>query len=457
MEKECAHFDSDGSVNFGRRYRIEKELGRGGMGAVFAVFDLETGKKAAVKRLHRKHLKNEEIVRRFHREANLVASLRHPGICPVLYTGADRDGVPYFAMPLLKGRNLGSVIKETERIDITHMVSVIGSVLDALAYAHAHGVLHRDIKPDNVFICDESSGDQCVKILDFGISKISNGRLAREISTCTGAVFGTPHYMSPEQARGAKHIDNRADIFSVGIMLYEALTKQKPFDGRVYNDVIVKLVSEPFLPPTSINPSIPKAVEKVIIKAMARHPDDRYSSAEEMKDALDEAARSTGLEPADICFTVATTVHEVEGEVWVKRDSAQHAPWSRKRFCALSLVFLFLLGMVGFCLSMVFVETEEHTHMESTSNSVLDSHSKVDANETKTATRSVFSVSVAPCVAIDSSREKPSTQVKSRVLRHQKSKATPPFVPEPESEPITSKYESSPIIGRLGTKVVAHF
>ncbi|MFH2007585.1 MAG: serine/threonine-protein kinase [bacterium] len=282
------------------KYEITRLIGEGGMGAVYEAHHKFIGRKVAVKFLHAQYATNPQAIQRFLQEAQIAGSLGHANICEVTDIGRTEDGAPYMLMPLLKGCSLGEEMNALDGLLPTSRVfDIIYQTLTALQRAHDEGIVHRDLKPDNIFLTHMGDREDFVKILDFGISKIVSGTGSMPgVSgglTTTGMVLGTPYYMAPEQAKGAKDLDHRVDIYAVGVILYELLTGQTPFQAESYNEIIVKIVMEPFPTPRSINARIPVAVEEVVLKAMARDPGERFKSARDFKHALLTQARESEM------------------------------------------------------------------------------------------------------------------------------------------------------------------
>lgn len=280
------------------KYEVIRLLGEGGMGAVYEAHHKVIGRKVAVKFLHPEFAANPQAIQRFQQEAQIAGSLGHANICEVTDIGRTDDGSPYMLMPLLEGMSLGEKMNEDVGLLPTSLVfDIIYQTLTALQRAHDGGIVHRDLKPDNIFLTRMGDREDFIKILDFGISKIvsGSGPGAEAGLTTTGMVLGTPYYMAPEQARGAKGLDHRVDIYAMGVILYELLTGTTPFQAESYNEIIVKIVMEPFPTPRSLNSEIPVNVEEVILKAMARDPDERFSSARGFKRALLNRARESAM------------------------------------------------------------------------------------------------------------------------------------------------------------------
>ena len=436
------------------------------MGTVYAVEDVARRRRLAVKKLHRAHLENDNIRKRFQRESALLATLSHPGICPVLRSGFASDGTPYFAMPLLRGTDLARLIGDGKRPGIEAAVHIACALLDALEYAHGRGVLHRDIKPGNVFVC-ESEADG-VKLLDFGISKIADesGTYA-EITTATGAVLGTPHYMAPEQARGVKHIDHRADLFSVGVILYEMLAGRKPFEGRGYNDVIIKLVSEPFVPPSRLNSDVPPAVERIVLRAMSRHPDDRYGSAAEMRDALRSAMSDATGADATQGIEAVSTAHEGGTETPFVPTDIGRAGMTRWRSRAVGA--LVIAALVGCRLwRPVFDEAKSKFSAPPPSPSAISARQPFDEDEASPQEIGDAVVSAVPIsrgtasagCKTEGKKERtppPPEQPTKSSKRPNRPRSSGGAVKTPGSNGGREADDRESIPGRLGTKIVTTF
>ncbi len=278
---------------FEGRYRIERVLGAGGMGEVYVASHTALERKVAVKRLHAQYTSDPDVVQRFIQEAKLAASIGHDNICEVIDIGTTDDGAPYLVMPILEGCTLCELLDSTPRFPIKRLADIICQTLSALQAAHGARIVHRDLKPDNIFITSYGDREDFVKLLDFGISKILDQDSVSQL-TQTGTVLGTPYYMAPEQARGARQIDQRVDIYAMGVILYEGLTGTRPYEGHSYNEIMFKILAEPFHTPRVVDPSVPPAIERVVLKAMSKDPDERYENAEAMRDALKTALLETG-------------------------------------------------------------------------------------------------------------------------------------------------------------------
>lgn len=289
------------------KYRIEKKLGEGGMGKIYLARHVTLGKRFAIKTLHPDFTRNREALERFRREAITTAQLEHPNILGMADMDQLEDGTAYIVMEFLEGRELRASLNETPVLPLPRAVHIFSQVCRALAAAHDKGIVHRDMKPENVFLVEREGDPDFVKVLDFGISKI---RQAGSKLTQTGMVIGTPHYMSPEQARGDSNLDHRSDIYTVGVMLYEALTGRLPLQADNPTGVLVKILTEEPPPPSAVNPAIPPAVEQVILRAMAKDPNARFASCRELAQALQ---RATGILDGTTAYAAAATAGMTAG------------------------------------------------------------------------------------------------------------------------------------------------
>jgi serine/threonine-protein kinase len=262
----------------GGRYLLEAEVASGGMGAVWRARDQVLGRPVAVKVLHDRLARDPDLLERFRLEAIAAARLSHPNVVRVFDTGID-DGVCFIVMELFEGATLESILLDQGPLPGSDAVRVVRSVLHGLAHAHRQGVIHRDVKPGNVLI--DPSG--LVKVTDFGIAKAA---FAASDLTTTGQLLGTARYLAPEQVAG-EGVDHRADLYACGVVLYESLTGRPPFEGGSHiATATMRLTQEP-PPPGSLRPGIPRRLETATMQALARDPDHRFQSADEMSSALD--------------------------------------------------------------------------------------------------------------------------------------------------------------------------
>ena len=268
------------------RYRVARMIGKGGMGEVYLGVQPDIGSRVAIKVLPPGGAENRVLVDRFFAEARAVNLIRHEGIVNVLDLSTLPDGRPYIVMEFLEGAPLSSFI-DHGALALGTLASLVIDVASALTAAHEHGIVHRDLKPDNVYVT--AAGRP--KVLDFGIAKLRPELSAMEVATQTGALLGTPHYMSPEQALG-RAVDQRSDIYSLGVILFEAATARRPFEADSLFELLRHHVDTPPPSPLSLRPDMPAAYADVILRALAKDPAARFQSADELARALHEAARN---------------------------------------------------------------------------------------------------------------------------------------------------------------------
>lgn len=276
------------------KYRLQRLLGVGSVGAVYAAVHRFTGRHVALKLLGTEVASIEGFATRFLREARAASAIGHPAICDVLDAGRDQDGSLYLCLELLEGKDLGEAI-EGQELRLDEIVEVGLQLLDGLAAAHARGIVHRDVKPENVFLTWDERGELHVKILDFGIAKDTKEGPGLS-ATQQGAVLGTPYYMSPEQADGAP-VDARADLWSVGAVLYHALADRPPYVAATYGRLVAKILHEDPPPLDELRPDLPPWLIRVIARALVRDRDERWASAQRMASAL---RRRGGPEPTGV-------------------------------------------------------------------------------------------------------------------------------------------------------------
>ncbi len=285
------------------KYRIVRLLGEGGMGAVFEGENTRIHRRVAIKVLHKSVAGQEDVVQRFEREAQAAGRIGSEHIVEVLDLGDLPNGDRYMVMEFMDGESLSERIEKTGRLDPVDIVPIAEQLLEALGAAHGAGIIHRDLKPDNIYLLKQQAGRKdFLKILDFGISKFSplSGESGLSM-TRTGSVMGTPYYMAPEQAKGGKDLDHRADLYSAGVLLYECATGVVPFNAETFNELLFKIVLESPPPVEERVPGIDLDFAAIVRKSMERDADDRYATAEEFRAAIlkwAETGRASAAAPA---------------------------------------------------------------------------------------------------------------------------------------------------------------
>ncbi len=273
------------------RYKLLRPLGQGSQAFVWAAEHLALGSQVAVKLIDPELAKQEDARERFAREATAAAKLRSAHVVQMLDHGIDGDQ-PFIVMELLEGQDLFDRLQDRQRLTITETSKILTQVARALMRAHAEGIIHRDLKPENVFLV-KNDDEEFAKVLDFGVAKVTTPAKAAMTRTGVGTLIGTPHYMSPEQVKGLTEIDHRSDLWSLGIIGYQCVTGQLPFDSEGVGDLLIKItMSTPRLP-SSLFKDLPPAFDAWFKRACAKEPGDRFQTAREMADAL---ARSAGTE-----------------------------------------------------------------------------------------------------------------------------------------------------------------
>lgn len=313
------------------KYRIDRKLGEGGMGAVYQGEHTLIGRQVAIKLLRPEIAQEEQLLTRFQREARAATSIGHDHIVDVTDMGKLDDGSAYMVLEYLDGRELGDDMAQ-ERLPIERLVHIVVQVCDALAAAHDLGIIHRDLKPANIFLINKAGDPDFVKVLDFGVAKARGEEGQNETLTQTGIALGTPAYMAPEQAQNVKAIDHRADIYSLGVIMYEALSGCRPFSGESFVQLMVSVVCDE--PPSlkTMRPDLPDELTSLIDRLLSKNPDDRVADCRELAALL---APFAGLEPASVRAALTPTPKAAEGQPSSKSEasdppkSTEAAPASR--------------------------------------------------------------------------------------------------------------------------------
>jgi serine/threonine-protein kinase len=294
------------------------------MGQVHEAIHVSIGKRLAIKVLHPWLAIKEEMVERFEQEAKAAATVDHPAVVDIFDAGVTDDGVHFLVMELLEGETVADLLRRQRQLDVKLALSIVCRLLMILAHAHERGVIHRDIKPANVFLVRSTLSQDAVKLLDFGISKIPSAPEADPDTrrSPTGGYLGTPHYVAPEQMLGFQDADARSDLFSVGVVLYRALTGRVPYEEKHGRPLLFSMVRETAKPPSAYRNDLPEGLDAAAVKAVSPSPHERYQSAVEMlsdllpfteRDATERDGQATQLSPPlDRDFEMCLEVTKVE-------------------------------------------------------------------------------------------------------------------------------------------------
>jgi len=278
-------FEMKGRVLAGR-YEVGDQVARGGMAVVYSGVHLGIGRRIAFKFLLPRYSVLPAARRRFRNEARIASSLRCSSVVSFFDTGRTDEGILYHVMEFLDGRDLGHILRDAREIPVDWAVRVTIQALWALKAVHSSGVVHRDLKPGNLFLAEQPGGGWMVKIVDFGLSRPGPLHEVEPAVTNPGSVVGTPHYLAPEQAMEQETVDARADLYSIGVVLYRMLARRFPFEGRGYTDVILAKVRGGAVPVDTVRPDLPPGLADVVMRAMARDPVDRHPDAGAFVQAL---------------------------------------------------------------------------------------------------------------------------------------------------------------------------
>ena len=302
------------------KYCVEERLGAGGMGAVYRARHLSMDRPVAIKFLQERFIEDEAARVRLQTEARAAVKLRHPNAVAVTDCGQTAEGSVYIVMELLEGRTLREIVSREAPLETARAISIMLQASDAVAAAHEAGIIHRDLKPSNILITQSAEQPAVVKVLDFGIAKVSADD-DEDVSTPaqTNTVIGTPRYMSPEQNNGSE-LTPATDVYSLGVILYEMLTGMVPFSGATPAEIAEKHANLPPHAPREIVPAIPEEIERIVMHALEKQPSDRPANAREFRSGLLETAERLGLE-----YHAVKSAPDIE----VLRDSGVESPSGR--------------------------------------------------------------------------------------------------------------------------------
>ncbi len=325
----------------GDKYEVKKLVGQGGFAEVYEVWDKDLERRLAVKVLRADVAWTPGTIERFQRETRAAAKLEHPNILPIHFVGQG-EGLAYYAMPFVDGMSLGELLKRSGALPAERALAIIIPILDALEHAHRAGLLHRDVKPDNIML-DTQRGRPL--LVDFGIARRIDADAGASL-TQTGLVIGTPHYMSPEQALGDPNLGPGSDLYSLGAVLFQMVTGAPPFDGDSSQQIVGKHIAEPPPAASDMNPKVPRELSEVILRLLEKQPADRFPSAAEVIAAL-ESDKQPGTMRSRASAAAAATELLVSGATTKGRKVGRAAGWKGRRPMWMGIAVLLLLGLGG--------------------------------------------------------------------------------------------------------------
>src|SRR4051812_23022624 len=309
------------------KYRVERVLGQGGMGVVVAAHHVVLDELVAIKFLLPEALQSAEAVARFEREARAAVKIKSEHVARVTDVGRLETGAPYMVMELLRGRDLAELLREQGPLSLTDVADYLLQAGEAIAEAHGLGIVHRDLKPPNLFLTQRADGSSCVKILDFGISKLTNASAsADQVMTSTLAVMGSPLYMSPEQLMSARDVDMRTDIWALGVICFELLTGTLPFEGETLPQLIMSINLRPPRSLRSFRPDLPLEVEQMLLRCLSKDPAKRFANVAELAAELVKYAPRHALLSAERIERLARSAGFSPGALEARPSSAGRVP-----------------------------------------------------------------------------------------------------------------------------------
>jgi serine/threonine-protein kinase len=407
-----------GSVVAGK-YRVDRVLGRGGMGAVFSATNTTIGKRVALKFLTREAARDRSATERFQREAEAAGVIESEHIVHVFDSGTSEEGLPFLVMELLSGEDLRTCLQREGMLPVARAVDIATQVLRGLVRAHEAGIIHRDLKPDNVFLCRRDDGTTLAKIVDFGISKLSHGRAAKTL-TRRGMVLGTAYYMAPEQAEAAEGVDHRADLYGVGTILFEMLAGRPPHVAPTHEAVLVAICTQDAPDVRSLRAETPAELARVLGRALARNRDDRISSAREFLEALGGAPGSTS----------AARALPANGPT-----RAAHAPTTTERLrlgSRRTVVAAVVAALLGFTLTAVLVARSKTSAR--TPHGELPANAPSARSAPRETTTPATSVVVVPLASVGGAGPPPSATSAPRAGTPSAAERRPRAAPKSSSE-----------------------
>ena len=434
------------------KFRIERVLGRGGMGVVVAATHLQLDERVALKFLLPDALSNPEAVERFAREARAAVKIKSEHVARVSDVGTLESGSPYMVMEYLQGQDLASWIRSSGAMAIPAAVEFLLQACEAIAEAHALGIVHRDLKPANLFVTRRADGSVCIKVLDFGISKVTSPGAGPDLGmTKTTSVMGSPLYMSPEQMSSTRNVDMRTDIWALGVILYEALTGRVPFDAETMPQLCGMILQDPPHPLRDLRPDVPEALQAVVFHCLEKNREHRFSNvadlafalapfgapaAERSAERISRVLGAAGINRSP-AFAVSASVQRTEGSTTTNWDAASGPKRSRAPLLLGVVVLALALGIALFIAARRHAPVEASTDAGSVKAVAAAPLNAVPVPVPEPAPSPVLKAEAPPVVAPTVSALPSAPSAPLAVLKHppQPSHFPPPAKPKPAPAP----------------------